>query len=94
MSSLPKYIDINEPLTPQTVTTIVVPEDVRQQLTWVRNDTRQCMTDIYMLKQDYNKLMNNCSGSPLAKLEDRISALEKIVRRLEDYIENWLDVQI
>ena len=94
MSNPPKYIDINEPLTPQTVTTIVVPEDVRQQLTWVRNDTRQCMTDIYMLKQDYNKLMNNCSGSSLAKLEDRISALEKIVRRLEDYIENWLDVQI
>lgn len=94
MSNPPKYIDINEPLTPQTVTTIVVPEDVRQQLTWVRNDTRQCMTDIYMLKQDYNKLMNNCSGSPLARLEDRIEALEKIVWRLEDYIENWLDVQI
>lgn len=93
MSNPPKYIDVNESLTPQTVTTIVVPEDVRQQLTWVRNDTRQCMTDIYMLRQDYNKLMNNSSGSPLAKLEDRISALENIVRRLEDYIENGIDIK-
>ena len=76
-----------------TSASVVATEEMVQQLNWVRNDTRQCMTDIYMLRQDYNKLMNNCSGSPLARLEDRISALEKIVRRLEDYIENGIDIK-
>ena len=76
-----------------TSASVVVTNEMVQQLNWVRNDTRQCMTDIYMLRQDYNKLVNNCSGSPLASLENRISALEKIVRRLEDYIENWLDTK-
>lgn len=76
-----------------TSASIVATDEMVQQLNWVRNDTRQCMTDIYTLRQDYNKLMNNCSGSPLAKLENRISALEKIVRRLEDYIENGVDIK-
>lgn len=76
-----------------TSASVVATEEMVQQLNWVRTDTRQCMTDIYMLRQDYNKLMNNCSGSPLTRLEDRISVLEKIVRRLEDYIENGVDIK-
>ena len=76
-----------------TSASIVATDEIVQQLNWVRNDTRNLMTDVYNLRQDYNRLMTNCSGSPLARLEDRISALEKIVRRLEDYIENGVDIK-
>ena len=76
-----------------TSASIAATDEMVQKLNCVRSDTRQCMTDIYTLRQDYNKLINNCSGSPLARLEDRISALEKIVRRLEDYIENGIDTK-
>ena len=77
-----------------TSVSVVATEEMVQQLNWVRNDTRRLMTDVYNLKQNYNKITINCQGSPLRTLENRINALEKIVRRLEDYIENWLDVQI
>jgi len=51
------------------------------------------MTDVYNLRQDYNKITTSCQGSPLRTLEDRIDALEIIVRRLEDYIENGVDIK-
>ena len=76
-----------------TSASVVATEEMVQQLNWVRNDTRRLMTDVYNLRQDYNKLTENCQGSPLRVLENRIDALEKIVRRLEDYIENWVDTK-
>lgn len=76
-----------------TSASVVATDEMVQQLNWVRNDTRRLMTDVYNLRQDYSKLTANCQGSPLRTLEDRIDALEKIVRRLEDYIENGVDTK-
>ena len=76
-----------------TSVSVVATEEMVQQLNWVRNDTRRLMTDVYNLRQDYNKITTSCQGSPLRTLEDRIDALEIIVRRLEDYIENGVDTK-
>ena len=100
MSNPPKYIDINEPLTPQTVTTIVVPEDVRQELCWVRCDTRQCMSDIHNLKEDFNRYKQTISvwisrdyDTRIDTLDWRISNLEDAVWRLINYIEEGIDTK-
>ena len=100
MTNPPKYININEPLTPQTVTTIVVPEDVRQELNWVRTDTRQCMTDLYNLKEDFNRYKQTVSvwisrdyDTRINVLDWRISNLEDAVWRLINYIEEGVDTK-
>ena len=76
-----------------TSASVAATDEMVQQLNWVRNDTRRLMTDVYNLRQDYNKITTSRQGSPLRTLEDRIEALEKIVRRLEDYIENGVDIK-
>lgn len=76
-----------------TSASVVATDEMVQQLNWVRNDTRRLMTDVYNLRQDYSKLTSDYQGSPLRILEGRIEALEKIVRRLEDYIENGIDIK-
>ena len=76
-----------------TSTSVVTTDEMVQQLNYVMNDTQRLTTDVYNLRQDYNKLTVNCQGSPLRTLTDRIEALENIVRRLEDYIENGVDVK-
>ena len=100
MSNPPKYIDINEPLTPQTVTTIVIPEDVRKELNWVRCDTRQCMSDIHNLKEDFYRYKQTVSiwssrdyDTRINTLDSRISNLEDAVWRLINYIEEGVDTK-
>ena len=87
----PKYINTDEPVSVQSVTTIVVPEEVKQELLNLKTDTRQCMKDIYNIRQDFWNYVNNTHIPSTESLEKRISALEKIVWRLEDYIEQWID---
>lgn len=92
----PKYIKTDEPVSVQSMTTIVVPEEVKQELLNLRTDTRQCMKDIYDIRQDFwnyvsNTIHDSINISSIDNLEKRISALEKIVWRLEDYIEQWID---
>lgn len=87
----PKYIKVDDPVTVQSVTTIVVPEEVKQELLNLKTDTRQCMRDIYNIRQDFWNYVNSTNIPSTENLEKRISALEKIVWRLEDYIEQWID---
>ena len=89
MSSPPVYINTNDKVDDRMITTIVVPEDMRQELSAIRSDTYHCMTDIYNLRQDYNNYIKTWDKW----LEERISNLESIVWRLEDYIENWIDTK-
>lgn len=37
-------------------------------------------------------LLTTANNDKMQSLEKRVKALEKIVWRLEDYIENWLDI--
>lgn len=85
------FIKVNDPVTVQSVTTIVVPEDVKKELENIRTDTWKCMTDIYNLRSTVNNEMAYMRWTSMWGLEQRISALEKIVWRLEDYIEQWID---
>ncbi len=100
MGNPPKYIDINEPLTPQTVTTIVVPEDVRQELSWVKVNTRQCMSDLHNLREDFNRYKQTISvwisrdyDTRINTLDSRVSNLENAVSRLINYIEEGIDTK-
>ena len=93
MSNPPKRIDVNEPLTPQAVTTIVVPEDVRQELSTVRCDTWHCMWEIHNLRQDFERYAKNCHIPSTEWLEARVSHLEDLVWKLLSYIEEGVDVR-
>ena len=87
----------NESLTSQT---IVVPEEVKQELSWVRIDTRQCMSDIHNLREDFYRYKQTVDiwiskdyDSRIDTLDSRVSILEDAVWRLINYIEEGIDTK-